>query len=92
MGSSIFIPIIGIVVGHIYYFLIEVAPHTHNIDIIRTPKFCIDLVTYATGVSPPPVRPGMPGFGNNDVPQGRQNFANLGGGYNWGQGRQLGRQ
>jgi hypothetical protein len=78
-------------VGHIYYFLIEVLPNSHNIDIIHT-QFCVHLVSYATGMSPPPTRPAMPGFGNNNVNYNHpvQNFANLGGGYNWGQGRQLG--
>jgi Derlin-2/3 len=92
MGSSIAMPIIGIVVGHAYYFAIEVMPNAYNIDFIRTPQFCVDIVTYFTGRSPPPVRPAaMPGFGNAPQAAPQRNFANLGGGYNWGQGRPLGR-
>lgn len=91
MGGSIALPIIGIVVGHAYFFVIEVSPNIYNVDIIRTPKLCIDLVSYATGYTAPvgrptpvaPVGPGAP-------PPAA--FHNLGGGYNWGRGRQLGNQ
>lgn len=91
MGSSIAMPIIGIVIGHAYYFAIEVMPNAYNVDFIKTPQFCVDIVTYFTGRSPPPVRPGMPGLGNPPQQNARGNFANLGGGYNWGRGRPLGR-
>lgn len=52
MGGAITEPLIGIGVGHLYYFLIEVLPVTHGYNLIRTPRFCVDLVTYCTGRTP----------------------------------------
>mmetsp|Transcript_28318 Transcript_28318/g.56606 ORF Transcript_28318/g.56606 Transcript_28318/m.56606 type:complete len:314 (+) Transcript_28318:53-994(+) len=53
MGGSITEPLVGIAVGHLYYFLIEVLPLTHGYNVIRTPKFCMDLVSYVEGRTPP---------------------------------------
>jgi Derlin-2/3 len=62
MGGKITEPLVGIAVGHFYYFLIEVLPVTHGYNLVRTPKFCIDFVNYVTGITPP--RPaGQPGGG-----------------------------
>jgi hypothetical protein len=52
MGGSITEPLVGIAVGHLYYFLIEVLPVTHGYNVIRTPKFCMDLVDYVEGRAP----------------------------------------
>lgn len=52
MGGAITEPLIGIAVGHLYYFLIEVLPVTHGYNLIRTPKFCVDFVGYVTGQTP----------------------------------------
>lgn len=52
MGGSITEPLVGIAVGHLYYFLIEVLPVTHGYNLIRTPKFCMDLVDYVNGRTP----------------------------------------
>lgn len=53
MGGSITEPLVGIAVGHLYYFLIEVLPVTHGYNLIRTPKFCIDFTNYVEGRTPP---------------------------------------
>lgn len=52
MGGSITEPLVGIAVGHLYYFLIEVLPVTHGYNLIKTPKFCIDFTDYVTGQTP----------------------------------------
>lgn len=53
MGGSITESLIGIAVGHLYFFLIEVMPSSHGINLVRTPKFCEDIVSYYTGMSSP---------------------------------------
>ena len=53
MGGSIVEPLIGIACGHIYYFLVDVLPLSHGYDIIRTPKFCINIAEWYTGNSIP---------------------------------------
>ena len=71
MGGSPTQPVIGVVVGHVYYFLVEVLPLSHGYDLVRTPAFCVDLVQWYTGVTgasagggtgfvmqPPPARAG----------------------------------
>lgn len=52
MGGPITEPLIGIAVGHLYYFLIEILPVTHGYNLIRTPKFCIDFTNYVEGRTP----------------------------------------
>jgi hypothetical protein len=97
MGNSVVGPLVGIGVGHVYFFLVEVLPASHNIDLIRTPAFCISIVEYMTGFTHPsntiPVpatrRPGAtaPATGPGAT-AGGSNFGR--GTYNWGQGRALG--
>ena len=93
MGGSVFEPLVGIAVGHLYYFLIQILPISHGYNLIKTPKFCLDIISYATGAGyqmPPtparvPVAPGAAQAG----PQ-VQAFPRMGTGYNWGRGRTLG--
>jgi len=78
---ALLFPILGIIVGHIYYFLIEVIPLQFHYDPIVTPGFLIDFFgrghTGITAVPPPGARTdGGSGGG--------------GGGYQWGSGRTLG--
>ena len=42
-GGSIIENIIGIVAGHIYFFFKEIAPIQNGIDLLKTPKFLVDL-------------------------------------------------
>jgi Derlin-2/3 len=57
MGGEITEPLMGIAVGHFYYFLVETFPMWFGFRIIRTPKFCSDLVEYATGFTPVAANP-----------------------------------
>ena len=45
MGGSIMMPIIGIIIGHSYFFLIEVLPGQQPSlgSIIRTPQWCVRI-------------------------------------------------
>jgi derlin-1 len=76
--------LIGILVGHTYYFLAFQYPQDHGgIPLIKTPQFLYRFFPSRTG--------GVHSFGG--VPQSRrpeQPTANARGGHNWGQGRPLG--
>ena len=76
MGGSPTQPVIGVAVGHLFYFLIEVLPLSHGYDLLRTPTFCVDIVRWYTGMTgggsgggtgfvmePPPQRGGAGGGG-----------------------------
>ena len=49
MGSDIVMPFVGVVVGHIFYFIAVVLPETHGYVLLKTPTFCIDFVNYISG-------------------------------------------
>jgi hypothetical protein len=51
MGGSITEPLIGIGVGHVYFFFVTIFPTLYHRELIKTPKFCIDIVQYATGLT-----------------------------------------
>ena len=51
MGGSISGPMVGIAVGYLYYFMVEVLPETHGYNLISTPQFCVDIISYVTGRS-----------------------------------------
>lgn len=52
MGGAITEPLMGVAVGHLYFFLVEVMPRVHGVNLIKTPKFCVDVVKWATGLTP----------------------------------------
>lgn len=95
MGNSIFVLMLGIITGHIFYFLHYIAPTTMQLDIIRTPRFVIDWFGYR----PPPARPARPaqggfgggGGGGHGGDGGQPQAARPHAGHNWGGGRVLGR-
>ena len=43
-GAGIYDNIIGIIAGNIYYFLTDVLPVQKNLNILKTPKFLVDLL------------------------------------------------
>lgn len=87
-GNPIVACLVGIAVGHAYYFLVDVLPNTHHIDVVRTPEFCINFVEYCTGFTHP----------NHQIPvnnmRDRGTSGSAGqprtGGHNWGSGHVLG--
>jgi Derlin-2/3 len=53
MGGSITEPLMGISIGHLYFYLVEVYPAAHGgRSMIRTPAFCSAIVEKLTGLSP----------------------------------------
>jgi len=53
MGHPVMGLLLGIAVGHLYYFMVEVLPVTHGYSLINTPQFCMDIINYVTGRSQP---------------------------------------
>ncbi|KAG5178818.1 Der1-like family-domain-containing protein [Tribonema minus] len=86
-GASAFNPLLGIGVGHLYYFLVDVVPDQFGKDVLTTPAFLTDLFGYGglnTGVQR------FPAPGHAAPPRG---FPRPGGGHTWGSGgRPLGTQ
>lgn len=90
LGISITLPLIGIAVGHVYYFFAIVLPDSHGYTLIKTPEFCVKAVRLYTGNSAPTgstYTAAAPTPGT--APSGAQ-FPNLGAGHQWGRGRALG--
>jgi hypothetical protein len=81
MGGSITLPLAGIVVGHVYFFLVEVMPSAHGYQLVKTPQFCIDIARYYTGNS---------SIGQTATTGVRAARPAQGAGYNWGRGHVLG--
>jgi hypothetical protein len=52
MGSSIVPPLSGIVVGHTYFYFVEVFPVIYGYQLIKTPKFCRDAVPLLLRIMP----------------------------------------
>lgn len=91
LGSPIFLSLLGICTGHLFYFLVDVLPDLHDIDLLHTPKFLVNMFGWGTegagvhmqnagaGAMPAPgaVRPprDIPGVGRRS---------------DWGTGRALG--
>lgn len=85
MGGSIKSAMAGAVLGHLFYFLVEVLPYSYEIDLIRTPQIVGDMVAYASGRSQP-----APVQSSRSTGGGRAATAGGTTGYNWGRGHRLG--
>merc|ERR1719198_824090 len=81
IGNSVFMPLLGIGVGHLYYFLVDVAPEQAGIDIIKTPGFVVD---FFGGMAMGAIEGGAPpAHGDRAQPRPQT-------GHSWGGGRVLG--
>ena len=88
MGSDIIMPLIGIAVGHVYYFTVQILPVKYNYTLIKTPKYCIDIVNYMNGTTSAGGAGGVQQVPTAGFPApGRPG---TGGGHQWGRGRVLG--
>jgi len=89
MGNDPSPIIVGIVSGHVYYFLVEVVPAMYGKDVIHTPAFLVDF--FGPGQYVPAVQAAAAGGGGWQAP-GRVNPpaqpAAGGGssGFSWGRG------
>lgn len=103
MGNSVSDLVHGIVIGHLYYFLVDVVPMVYGKDVLHTPQFLIDY--FGVGAfNPPPTAAAQPAReagasgGTAFNAPGRVNPPENpglrrrmgGGGYQWGEGRALG--
>lgn len=98
IGDGVLPALIGIAVGHVYYFLVEVVPATHGKTLLTTPNFCFSLVEYLSGRSVgrapatsayvPPARAAAAASASSSSQPSRPTGASTG--YNWGSGRTLG--
>jgi len=87
MGGSIKSCVAGVVIGHIFYFLVDALPVSNGVNIIKTPQLVVDMVSYASGRSQPPavtVNTTRTADGARPPPVGGTN------GYTWGRGNRLG--
>jgi Derlin-2/3 len=102
MGNPWIQMVHGFVMGHLYYFLVEVVPIVYGKDYIHTPMFLINMFgvgEYVEYIPPTPasVQVGA-GAGGRMRPLGAVGSGSAGGssstsGYNWGGGgRSLGRE
>jgi Derlin-2/3 len=98
MGNPVTDMIHGMVVGHIYYFMVDVVPKVYGKEFIRTPLFLIQKFGIGEYVPPAP-RAGMGAAGGNTFRPGGVNpprdpaAATATGGHSWGNGGQrLGRE
>jgi len=97
MGNPYIDMLHGLVIGHIYYFLVDVIPVVYGKDIVQTPQFLIDY--FGVGQYEPAPANNNAGFGGGAAGGGRPlggaaaaagggGGAFRGGGHNWGGGGQ----
>eukprot|EP00567_Pseudictyota_dubia_P000584 CAMPEP_0197466216 /NCGR_PEP_ID=MMETSP1175-20131217/64937_1 /TAXON_ID=1003142 /ORGANISM="Triceratium dubium, Strain CCMP147" /LENGTH=288 /DNA_ID=CAMNT_0043002247 /DNA_START=631 /DNA_END=1497 /DNA_ORIENTATION=+ len=71
LGNPYFDVLHGILVGHLYYFLVDVVPAVYGKDFIHTPQFMIDVFGIGEYVPPEPAAPAgggrAYGAGGNNV-------------------------
>ena len=51
MGGGITHMLVGVGVGHVYYFLVDVVPNTHGTSLIITPIWCVKAIEKMTGAT-----------------------------------------
>ncbi|CAN0235856.1 unnamed protein product [Ectocarpus fasciculatus] len=102
LGSSIFMALLGIAVGHLFYFLVDVLPDLHDIDVLQTPQFLVNMLGWGregSGVSMQAgdgggaaagARAGAAGMPAPGAVRPPRDFPRAGGGSGWGTGRTLG--
>eukprot|EP00616_Rhizochromulina_sp_CCMP1243_P003764 CAMPEP_0118963040 /NCGR_PEP_ID=MMETSP1173-20130426/1129_1 /TAXON_ID=1034831 /ORGANISM="Rhizochromulina marina cf, Strain CCMP1243" /LENGTH=263 /DNA_ID=CAMNT_0006911355 /DNA_START=98 /DNA_END=889 /DNA_ORIENTATION=- len=87
IGNDIYLPLMGIAAGHVYYFLHYTAPAELGRDIIKTPTFMIELLG-GTPTTPGSFRPRTAPTAPRAAAGGAA--ARPYAGHNWGSGNVLG--
>jgi Derlin-2/3 len=75
----------GMIIGHIYYFLVDVIPAVYGKDFLQTPRFMIDY--FGVGHYQPAAAP-APRPGANAAGAAGGGGGGRGGGHQWGVGGQ----
>jgi len=78
MGGNIWMDLIGLAAGHIYYFLKEVVPAEYGYTLIKTPHFLLNFMYKAVQPRAPPA--------GGPAPGGPARVAGVGGGGGGGGG------
>uniref|UniRef100_A0A7S2XX42 Derlin n=1 Tax=Fibrocapsa japonica TaxID=94617 RepID=A0A7S2XX42_9STRA len=90
LGNSPFMALLGIAVGHLYYFLAEIVPDQYDFEILKTPVFMIHYFGYGAyhpvNTAPAAQRGSVNGTGGQPA---NSSFP-MPGGRQWGQGHVLG--
>jgi len=77
MGGFPMVELLGIIVGHLYYFLEDIYPRTGGVQLLKTPQFMYNLFP--------------PAFGTGyQAPQQQQTQQQQRRGHDWGRGHSLG--
>mmetsp|Transcript_18624 Transcript_18624/g.26280 ORF Transcript_18624/g.26280 Transcript_18624/m.26280 type:complete len:297 (-) Transcript_18624:148-1038(-) len=66
----------GLVLGHLYYFLVDVLPAVHGTQVLHTPEFLIDIFGIGEYRPDPTQQPQQPQGGGFGQPPGRVNPPN----------------
>jgi Derlin-2/3 len=86
MGNPYLPMLHGMIIGHIYYFLVDVIPSVYGKDFIQTPRFLIDF--FGVGQFQPEVAPANNNAGARGGFGATNNTNAQGGGHTWGGGGQ----
>lgn len=83
-GGGILDSLEGIIAGHIYFFLKDVAPIQNGLDVLKTPKFLVDFCEKRMNSIQPQIQTvnnnstnnnnGNPGFQNRNNQQGNRGY------------------
>ena len=87
MGNSPYPALIGIFVGHVFYFFTQEFPKISGFDLLLTPRFCCDLMSY---MGAPASNGGGIAGGFGGSPASSSSSSGNSGGFRWGRGRTLG--
>jgi Derlin-2/3 len=97
LGNPVMDMIHGMVVGHLYYFMVDVVPKVYGKDIIQTPLFIIQKFGIGEYVPPVPTSSRMGAGGSNTFRPGNVNpprdpaASTASSGHTWGSsGQRLG--
>ena len=82
-GGGVF-ELVGIVVGHLYYFVMIKYPAEQGVTLLQTPQI---LYNYFPNDAPSTFT--RPSSSRPSAPQARAGETTSAGGYNWGRGRRL---
>eukprot|EP00536_Pseudo-nitzschia_multiseries_P017985 jgi/Psemu1/293290/fgenesh1_pg.2009_\ len=91
MGNPYLDMLHGLVIGHLYYFVVDVMPAVYGKDFLHTPVFLIDYFGYGEYQAPPPAAAAAAaapfanrgGFGGNQAPRAPAPAS----GHDWGSGQ-----
>lgn len=70
IGGNIWVDLLGLASGHIYYFIKEVVPQEYGHTLIKTPAFLVNFMSRHVGRGAAPPAPAAGGFAGGGAPPG----------------------